>query len=137
MVLQGMIPYRTVRNDLDSGLSITLDGTGPGLYIPTGMYDKQGRQHHGSVTMDHTVVHFEIPAEQPERAARFYRDLFGWNITSAGPAGAGGIEYWMVKTVPGKGWPETAGVNGGLMRRMMPGQAIVNYIGVEDVTGFT
>jgi predicted enzyme related to lactoylglutathione lyase len=31
-------------------------------------------------TMDHTIVHFEIPADDPERAARFYRDLFGWKI---------------------------------------------------------
>jgi uncharacterized protein len=87
--------------------------------------------------MDHTVVHFEIPADQPDRAAKFYRELFGWDIKSAGPAGAEGIEYWMVKTVAGKGWPEAPGVNGGLMRRMFPGQAIVNYIGVEDVDGFT
>jgi len=28
--------------------------------------------------MDHTVVHFEIPANEPERAAKFYRELFGW-----------------------------------------------------------
>jgi len=26
--------------------------------------------------MDHTIVHFEIPADQPERAAKFYRELF-------------------------------------------------------------
>jgi hypothetical protein len=30
--------------------------------------------------MDHTVVHFEIPADDPERAAKFYRELFGWSI---------------------------------------------------------
>ena len=24
--------------------------------------------------MDHTIVHFEIPADQPERAAKFYRE---------------------------------------------------------------
>jgi predicted enzyme related to lactoylglutathione lyase len=87
--------------------------------------------------MDHTVVHFEIPADQPDRAAKFYRELFGWDITSAGPAGAGGIEYSMVKTVAGKGWPESPGVNGGLMRRMFPGQAVVNYIGVDDVSEYT
>jgi uncharacterized protein len=26
-------------------------------------------------------VHFEIHAEDPERAANFYRQLFGWEIT--------------------------------------------------------
>ena len=27
-----------------------------------------------------TVSHFEIPAHDPERAARFYREVFGWSI---------------------------------------------------------
>jgi uncharacterized protein len=88
--------------------------------------------------MSHTVVHFEIPADQPERAAKFYRDLFGWDIEHFGPAGAGGIDYWFVKTVPtdAEGRPAEPGVNGGLMRRMMPGQTPVNYIGVENVDEF-
>jgi predicted enzyme related to lactoylglutathione lyase len=74
--------------------------------------------------MDHTVVHFEIPADQPERAARFYRELFGWD--------------WMVRTVPtdAQGQPTRPGVNGGLMKRMFPGQAPVNYIAVPNVDEF-
>jgi len=88
--------------------------------------------------MDHTVVHFEIPADQPERAAKFYRELFGWEIEGLGPAGGGGIEYWLVKTVASDadGRPTRPGVNGGLMRRMMPGQAPVNYIAVDKVDDF-
>jgi predicted enzyme related to lactoylglutathione lyase len=88
--------------------------------------------------MDHTVVHFEIPADDPERAAAFYRELFGWEIRHLGPAGGGGIEYWLVQTVSSdrEGHPTRPGVNGGLMRRMMPGQAIVNYIGVASVDEF-
>ena len=88
--------------------------------------------------MSHTVVHFEIPADQPERAVKFYRELFGWEIKHLGPAGATGIEYWLVQTVPtdAEGKPTEPGVNGGLMRRMMPGQAPVNYISVEDVDEF-
>jgi uncharacterized protein len=88
--------------------------------------------------MDHTIVHFEIPADQPERAAKFYRELFGWDIEGLGAAGGGGIEYWMVKTVPSDadGRPTRPGVNGGLMRRMMPGQTPVNYIAVENVDEF-
>ena len=30
--------------------------------------------------MDHTIVHFEIPADDPARATKFYRELFGWEI---------------------------------------------------------
>jgi uncharacterized protein len=88
--------------------------------------------------MEHTVVHFEIPADQPERAATFYRELFGWDIQHLGPAGGGGIDYWLLRTVPvdEKGMPTKPGVNGGLMRRMMPGQVPVNYIAVDNVDQF-
>ncbi|MGH7579440.1 MAG: VOC family protein [Gemmatimonadales bacterium] len=83
--------------------------------------------------MDHTIVHFEIPADQPERAAKFYRELFGWDINRW--ENPGGIEYWMVGTVPtdAEGRPVRQGVNGGLMPRMYPGQGPVNYISVEDL----
>ena len=76
--------------------------------------------------MDHTVVHFEIPADDPERAAKFYRELFGWDINRWEGAASGVSEYWMVKTVPtdAAGQPTAPGVNGGLMRRMMPGQLL-------------
>lgn len=88
--------------------------------------------------MDHTIVHFEIPADQPERAAKFYRELFGWDIKKFEGSAAGGIEYWMVRTVPtdDQGMPLRPGVNGGLMRRMYQGQPPVNYIAVEDVDEF-
>ena len=90
--------------------------------------------------MDHTVVHFEIPADDPERAAKFYRELFGWEIKRwEGSAGGGaGDEYWMVRTVPtdAAGQPTRPGVNGGLMRRMFPSQTPVNYVGVASVDEF-
>jgi predicted enzyme related to lactoylglutathione lyase len=83
--------------------------------------------------MDHTIVHFEIPADQPERAAKFYREMFGWNINRW--ENPGGIDYWMVETVPtdAEGRPVRPGVNGGLMPRMYPAQQPVNYIAVESV----
>jgi hypothetical protein len=83
--------------------------------------------------MDHTVVHFEIPADNPERATRFYRELFGWEIQKMDFPG--GPEYWTVSTVPtdGKGQPVRPGVNGGLTRRQHPGQPPVNYVSVESV----
>ena len=85
--------------------------------------------------MSHTVVHFEIPADEPERAVKFYRELFGWKVEKMG----GPMDYWLVQTVPSdaKGRPTEPGVNGGLMRRMMPGQLPVNYISVENVDEFT
>jgi predicted enzyme related to lactoylglutathione lyase len=88
--------------------------------------------------MDHTVVHFEIPADQPERAVKFYQELFGWDIKHYEGSAANGMDYWMVQTVPtdAEGRPTRPGVNGGLMRRMFPGQAPVNYISVDDVDDF-
>jgi predicted enzyme related to lactoylglutathione lyase len=84
--------------------------------------------------MDHTIVHFEIPADQPERAMKFYRELFGWEFKPMG----GPMDYSLVETVPtnADGRPARPGLNGGLMRRMMPGQAPVNYIAVENVDQF-
>lgn len=83
--------------------------------------------------MDSTIVHFEIPADDTERAARFYRELFGWKIERW--ENSNGIEYWMVETVPTneQGMPVRPGVNGGMMPRMYPAQQPVNYIAVEDV----
>jgi predicted enzyme related to lactoylglutathione lyase len=91
--------------------------------------------------MDHTVVHFEIPADDPERAARFYRGLFGWQISPYGGGQSRGHEapeYWQVRTVPTdtQGYPVRPGVNGGLRRRVAPGQGPVNYVGVPSVDEF-
>ena len=94
--------------------------------------------------MAHTIVHFEIPADNPERAAKFYRELFGWDIQRFQGSTEGmeyrdqDFEYWMVKTVAtdGSGRPTEQGVNGGLMRRMYPNQPPVNYINVESVDEF-
>jgi hypothetical protein len=85
-------------------------------------------------------VHFEIPADDPDRAAEFYRQLFGWEIKKWMPAEEQpeGAEYWLVSTVPSdeQGRPTRAGVNGGMMRRQHPGHAPVNYFSVEDVDDY-
>ena len=40
------------------------------------------------------IIHFEIPAENLERASAFYKKAFGWKIEKwPGP-----VEYWMVTT---------------------------------------
>jgi predicted enzyme related to lactoylglutathione lyase len=73
------------------------------------------------------VVHFEIHADDPERAVRFYQNLFGWQITKwDGPA-----EYWLLKT----GSPGQPGIDGGLLRRRGPqqGDAVIAYVCTIDV----
>ncbi|MFQ5880107.1 MAG: VOC family protein, partial [Dehalococcoidia bacterium] len=71
--------------------------------------------------MAHTVVHFEIPANDPEKLADFYRQAFGWQIEKT----EGLMEYWFIQTVPvdAQGRPTEPGVNGGMMRRQAPEQA--------------
>jgi predicted enzyme related to lactoylglutathione lyase len=70
------------------------------------------------------VVHFEIPADQPERAITFYKSVFGWQFSKwDGP-----MPYWMITTGP-DGEP---GINGGLMPRS-PESASANVIGVKSL----
>lgn len=40
------------------------------------------------------VIHFEILADDTQRAVKFYRSVFGWEIESWG----GPMEYWLIKT---------------------------------------
>ena len=57
------------------------------------------------------IVHFEIQAENPERAAKFYREVFGWKIEKWN----GPMEYWMVMTAEKDS--KEPGINGGLLPR--------------------
>jgi predicted enzyme related to lactoylglutathione lyase len=81
--------------------------------------------------MAHTIVHFEIPADDVDRAKKFYGDVFGWEIAKM----PGPFEYYGVKTTEtdATGMPVGPGVNGGMYKRMKPGQSPINYISVEDV----
>jgi uncharacterized protein len=61
------------------------------------------------------VVHFEIHAENPERAVRFYTKVFGWTFQKwAGPA-----DYWLAVTGPA----DQRGIDGGLLVRHGPSPA--------------
>ncbi|MFH1751470.1 MAG: VOC family protein [archaeon] len=77
-----------------------------------------------------TIVHFEIPADDVERAKKFYSELFGWKIEKA----PGPMDYWMIETTNEKG--EKA-LGGGLMKRPNPESKISNYIGVSSVDEHT
>src|ERR1700733_10616937 len=75
------------------------------------------------------VIHFEIHADNPERAVKFYSELFGWQFTKWG----GPMEYWLIVTGP----DSQPGINGGLLRRHGPppteGQAVNSYVCTCDV----
>jgi predicted enzyme related to lactoylglutathione lyase len=70
-------------------------------------------------------VHFEIPADDPERAIGFYADVFGWKFQKwEGP-----MPYWTVTT----GADGEPGINGGLMPRSHPGAPTVNTVSVPSL----
>jgi len=81
--------------------------------------------------VDHTIIHFEIPADDMEKLRNFYSKLFGWKIVKT----PGPVDFWMIETVPvdEKGMPIRPGVNGGMMKRQHPGHKPINYISVESV----
>jgi predicted enzyme related to lactoylglutathione lyase len=81
--------------------------------------------------VDHTIVHFEIPADDVEKLREFYGQLFGWKIEKM----PGPVEYWSIQTVPvnEKAEPIRSGVNGGMMKKQNPEHKPVNYILVESV----
>lgn len=80
------------------------------------------------------VVHFEIHAGDPERAVKFYTEVFGWDIKKWE---GGAVEYWIVMTCPEN---TPGGINGGILRRKGDAppencavNGYVNSINVEDI----
>lgn len=73
-----------------------------------------------------TIVHFDIPADDPARARQFYSSLFNWTFE----APPGFTDYYLFTTTDSEGRPATGG---GLGKRGDPDQRIVQYIGVESI----
>jgi uncharacterized protein len=73
------------------------------------------------------VVHFEIPADNTERANEFYAGVFGWDMKQFGHE-----DYWLANT----GDPNTPGINGAIMKRKHPQQPMVNSISVPSVDDY-
>lgn len=74
-----------------------------------------------------TIVHFDISAENPDRAKKFYQDLFGWKIENL----PGPMDYSLIQTTDLNG---AKGIGGGIARREKNDQAgIINFIGVKSI----
>jgi predicted enzyme related to lactoylglutathione lyase len=80
------------------------------------------------------VVHFEIPADDLERAKSFYGSVFGWQLQTM-PMGDG--DYTVVTTTPvdeqTQQPTEPGGINGGLMQREESLSTPVLTIDVEAI----
>lgn len=71
------------------------------------------------------IVHFEIPADNPEESTRFYEEVFGWKFDKwDGP-----IDYYMAST----GDRETPGIDGAVAPRDENFRIPTIVHGVEDI----
>src|SRR5207247_11069238 len=77
----------------------------------------------------HTVVHFEIPANEPSKIVRFYEQPFGWNFTKME---GGNMDNWLISHKDAKSPYDTLG---GLYKaeQGMPQQGILNYFSVKSI----
>jgi predicted enzyme related to lactoylglutathione lyase len=77
------------------------------------------------------VVHFEISVENPERAKKFYQDVFGWKINKWGP-----VDYWLIET----GEKSVPGIDGALRmkddREELKNEKTINTISVLNIDEF-
>lgn len=71
------------------------------------------------------IVHFEIPANEPEKLTQFYGEVFGWKFNKLDMSG---LEYWLCDT-----GTEGPGINGAIMKRQHPQQPWMNYVDVPSI----
>jgi uncharacterized protein len=90
------------------------------------------------------VIHFEIQADDLERAKKFYQEAFGWEMQQMGSEYG---NYVVIKTGPGPDEMakatikmEELGINGGMMKRNAPlpadglsPNAFTSIIGVANI----
>lgn len=69
-------------------------------------------------------VHIDIAADNPERAAEFYRRAFGWVVTRL----PGPMPYWLVAVDPA----DPTALGAGIGQRSEPWQRTVPTIDVAD-----
>ena len=73
-----------------------------------------------------TITHFIVPADDMERAKKFYAELFDWKIEKF----PGPIDYYAITTTAEN---DEEGLGGGLVKREEPQDTIVNYVDVPSV----
>lgn len=80
------------------------------------------------------VVHFEMPYEDRERAAKFYGEAFGWKANMLGPEMGDYVTVSTTESDPKTGFPKEIGrINGGLFKKSDENQQVSIVIAVEDI----
>ena len=77
--------------------------------------------------MKSRVIHFDLSADDPKRAVKFYRAVFNWKVNKwEGPE-----DYWLFQT----GSEKEPGITGGIAKRIKPEDtttAIFDVASVDD-----
>ncbi len=76
-----------------------------------------------------TIVHFDIPVDDIERARKFYEELFDWKIEKV----PGEMPYFLIETTDLDG---QRSIGGGMARREKTEQQITNFIGVPSIDDY-
>jgi predicted enzyme related to lactoylglutathione lyase len=71
------------------------------------------------------VIHFELSADNPERAMKFYEKVFDWKFKQYGDQ-----KYWLILT---GGDDEKGGIHGAIQPREEGRAPVVNTINVKDI----
>lgn len=83
--------------------------------------------------MKNPITYFEIPADNVDRAKKFYEKTFDWKIENYSKDD----EYYFIMTteVGDDEWTpkEPGAINGGLVKRTIPNEPFVNYITVDSI----
>jgi uncharacterized protein len=80
-----------------------------------------------------TVQHFEIPADDVERASKFYTGVFEWKMQKLANPEDPSKDYWFFDTKDENG---NKGIGGGLMKRQAPEHSVTNYITVPSIDDY-
>jgi predicted enzyme related to lactoylglutathione lyase len=80
------------------------------------------------------IQHFEMPADDVDRAQRFYKDVFGWEMHKWSNPENPEKDYWYFETKDDKG---NIGIGGGMMKRQSPEHTVTNYITVPAIDEYT
>lgn len=70
------------------------------------------------------VIHFEIPADEPEKVMEFYSTVFGWSFTRHPTE-----EYWLTSI----GDEQQTGIEGAVYSSGEQFHGLMNVIQVEDI----
>ena len=81
-----------------------------------------------------TVQHFEIAADDVNRAQEFYKKVFGWTMQRMNNPVRPEEDYWTFETKDDEG---KRGLSGGLMKRQSPQQTVTNYITVSSIDEYS